>query len=204
MRWILGVLLLLAAGGARAQKPPAPVPMARSVLVGGGMSWPLTHDGLTQYWRAGPTAAVEFDVRIRRRYQVGLGLEVGAFWFRSARFIQANPGVALHNRPVAQITVAFTGRMELFPEKRIGPFLGLTIGASRFTPAVYQQEIDSVRVTRFNLPEKTRLTVGGIAGVTFHVNRWLGIEAESRLMYVHHDPDAGLILLLRAGLRFTI
>ena len=204
MRWILGVLLLLAAGDARAQKPPAASLPYRTVVIGGGMEWPLTHDGITRYWRAGPAATVEFDVRMRRRFLIGVGLDVGAYWFRASRFIQFNPGVPLHNIPVAQITIALTGRVELFPEKRFGPYLGLSIGASRVTAAVYQQVIDSVRVTYFNIPGRTRLSVGGIAGVTYNANRWLGIEAESRLLYIHHDPDAGLTLLLRAGLRFTL
>lgn len=204
MRWHLGVLLLIAAGDARAQKSPPPVLPVRSVLIGGGMSWPVAHDGLTRYWRAGPTAAVEFDVRIRRRFLVGVAVDVAALWFRSSRFIQSNPGVPLHNTPVAHITIALTGRVELFPEKRFGPYIGLSIGASRLTAAVYQQVIDSVRVTWFNLPGRTRLSVGGIAGVTFHATRWLGVEAESRLLYVHNDPDAGLMVLLRAGLRFNI
>lgn len=209
MRWVLGVVLLLAAADAHAQKRPAtpqpanPLP-ARTVMIGGGMAWPLTHDGVTRYWRAGPAAAVEFDVRVRRRFLVGVGIDVGAFWFRASRFIQSNPGVALHNIPVAQITIALTGRMELFPEKRISPSLGLSIGVSRLTAAVYRQEIDSVRVTWFSIPGRTRLSVGGIAGVTFRATRWLGIDAESRLLYIHNDPDAGLMLLLRAGLRFAI
>ena len=204
MRWFLAALLLITAEGAWAQKSPAPVLPFRTVCISGGMSWPVTHEGLTRYWRGGPTVAVDFNVRFRRRFLLGVGLDVAAFWFRSSRFIQSNPGVPLHNMPVSHITIALTGRVELTPGKRFVPYLGLSIGASRLTAAVYREVIDSVRVTWFNIPGRTRLSAGGIAGVSFQTSRWLGVEAESRLLYVHNDPDAGLVVLLRAGLRFTI
>jgi len=204
MRWLLGVfLLLLTAEGARAQKPPASAPPVRSVRLAGGMSWPVSHEGLTRYWRAGPAGSLEFDVRIRRRYLVGVGVDVAALWFRASRFGLAHPGVPLENKPVAQITIALSGRVELLPEKRIGPYCGLSIGASRLTAAVYQQVIDSVRVTYFRIPGRTRLSAAGFAGVTFYATRWLGFEAESRLLYVHNDPDAGVTVALRTGIRFS-
>ena len=203
MRWFLMFLLLAVGGRVQAQKPPVPVIPVRSVTVSGGFSWPLTRHGLTQYWSPGPSGAVEFNVRIRRRYLLGVVVDVSAYWFRAGRFAQTNPGVTLENKPVAHITIALTGRYELLPERRIGPYFGLSVGASRLTEAVEQQVIDSVRVTYFNIPGRTRLSATGIIGVVVQMTRGFGLEAEGRLLYIHNDPDAGLIFGIRTGVRFS-
>ena len=202
-RWLVCLMLLCCAGPAVAQRPVAPTLPLRSVMLSGGMSWPLSRQGLTEYWRAGPDGGVEFDVRVRRRFLVGMGIDAAALLFRASRFVQNHPGVVLRNTPVAQVTVALTGRMEFFPEKRFGPYLGLSVGASRLSAAVYQEVVDSVRVTYYSIPGRTRLSAGGNAGVVFHATRWLGFEAECRLLYVHNDPDTGVSIAFRSGVRFN-
>jgi hypothetical protein len=146
---------------------------------------------------------VEFDIRVRRRFLIGVSVDAAALWFRASRFVQNHPGVSLHNTPVAHITVALTGRMELLPTRRFDPFVGLSVGASRLSAAVYREVVDSVRVTYYNIPGRTRLSAGASAGVMFHATRWLGFEAECRLLYVHNDPDAGVSVAVRTGVRFN-
>jgi hypothetical protein len=131
-----------------------------------------------------------------------VGVDVAGYWFKARKFASEHPGVALENKPVAHVVIALVGRFDLLPGNRLGPFLGAALGASRLTEAVYQEVIDSVRVTYFSIPGRTRLTAAVLGGADFKVNRWFAVTAEVRLTSVIHDPDAGFMVTLRGGFRF--
>jgi len=208
-RLLMAALIVVVAAEGSAQqatRSPSPVLPAGgpSLWIFGGMSWPLSRSGFTEYWQAGPAGAVDFTTNVSRRLSVGIELDAAAYWFRAEKFVASHPGVPLRNTPVAMINIALIGRYELMKGKKFGPYIGLALGAVRITEAVYQQIVDSVRVTYYSIPAKTRLTMACIGGAEYKVSRKFALDGEARLMYVHHDPDVGLTLTVRAGVRFTL
>jgi len=198
------VMLLLLAMECAAQSialPPAPV-RTQSVSIMGGWSWPLSHDGITQYWGPGPAASLEFLKAVSRTVALGFDLEGAAYWFRGPEFAAANPGVPFKNPPLAQIAAGVVGRFTIAPGKKITPYLSGMIGVSHITGAEYRQDTDSGRVTYYYIPIQTRLAVSLCGGLEYRISRSVAFDAEASALYVHHDPDVGITAVVRGGFRF--
>lgn len=200
---VLWIALCVCAAECAAQPLPPPVFLpSHSVWVLGGYSWPLSHHALTDYWRAGPTASVEFTSSVSRSVSLGFALDASAYWFRGQKFAQAYPGLPFKNPPVAQIFAGVVGRINLAPSKRLAPYIGASLGFSHMTGAEYIQEVNGVRVTYYNIPFQDRLAGGLLAGLEFRVKRTFALEVEARSLFVNNDPDVGATLAMRAGMRF--
>jgi len=198
------VMLLLAAMQCAAQTlalPPAPV-RTQSISIMGGWSWPLSHDGLTQYWGPGPAVSVEFLKAVSRTVSLGFDLEGAAYWFRGPEFAAAYPEVPFKNPPVAQIVAGVVGRFTIAPGKKLAPYVGGMIGLSHVTGAEYRQDTDSGRVTYYYIPIQTRLAASLYCGLEYRISRSFAFDAEARALYVHNDPDVGVTAVIRGGFRF--
>ncbi len=198
------VAVLMAAMQCAAQNlalPPSPV-RSHSISVLGGWSWPVSHDGLTSYWGAGPSASMEFLKAVNRTVSFGFDLEGSAYWFRGPAFAAAYPNLPFRNPPLAQIVAGVIGRFTLAPGKKLTPYLGAMIGISHVTGAEYRQQTDSGRVTYYYIPFQTRLAGSVYAGLEYHISRSLAFDAEARALYVNDDPDVGVTAVVRGGLRF--
>ena len=198
------VLLLLAAMQCAAQSPmlpPSPV-RNQSIVVLGGWSWPVSHDGLTKYWGSGPALTVEVLKGISPAVSLGFDLEGAAYWFRGPVFAAAYPSLPFKNPSVAQIIAGVVGRFTMMSGRKIVPYIGGMIGFSHMTGAEYIQQTDSGHVTYFNMPFQTRLAASIYGGLEYRLSRSLAIDAEARALYVNDDPNVGLTTVLRAGLRF--
>ena len=198
------VMLLLAAMQCAAQSPILPPAPARthSIVVMGGWSWPLSHDGLTKYWGSGPAASVEVLKAVSPVVSLGFDLDGAAYWFRGPEFVSAFPNIPFRNPPVAQIVAGVVGRFTIAPGKRLTPYVGGMIGFSHITGAEYRQQTDSGRVTYFYIPYQTRLAAGLYGGVDYRISRPLAFDLEARALYVNDDPDVGVTAVIRAGFRF--
>ncbi|MEW6509594.1 MAG: opacity family porin [Bacteroidota bacterium] len=206
MRMALVALMIASTSVVPAQTPqrtPSALP-TRSVAVVGGMSWPVSHDGIMQYWRGGPSAGTEIAFRVGRRTWIGIEVEASALWFRAGKFGGAHPGVRAEHKHIAHMAIGLTGKYEFAAVRRLIPYVGLSVGASRLTPAIAQEIVDSVRVTYFNIPGRTRLSVGFLGGVSYPLTRWLAIGVEARWLYVHNDPDIGATTAVRGRLQFSV
>ncbi len=198
------VMLLLAAMQCAAQSPilpPLPV-RNHSIVVLGGWSWPLSHDGLTKYWGSGPALSVEVLKAVSPVVSLGFDLEGAAYWFRGSVFTSAYPNLPFKNPPVAQIVAGVVGRVTIAPGKKLVPYIGGMIGFSHMTGAEYRQETDSGHVTYYNIPFRTRLAASLYGGLEYRISRPLAFDAEARALYVNSDPDIGVTAVIRAGFRF--
>ena len=198
------VMLLLAAMQCAAQSPvlpPSPV-RSQSIVVLGGWSWPVSHEGLTKYWGPGPALSVQFLKGVSRVVSLGFDLEGAAYWFRGPEFASAYPSLPFKNPAVAQIIAGVVGRFTITPGKKIVPYIGGMIGFSHMTGAEYRLQTDSGHVTYFNMPFQTRLAASLYGGLEYRLSRSLSLDAEARALYVNDDPNVGLTTVLRAGLRF--
>ena len=197
------VMLFLAAMQCAAQRPVLPPSIVRShsVVVLGGLSWPLSHDGLTQYWGSGPALSVEVLKAVSPVVSLGFDLEGAAYWFRGPVFATAYPKLPFKNPAVAQVIAGVVGRFTLAPGKKFAPYIGGMIGFSHMTGAEYRLETDSGHVTYYNIPFQTRLAASLYGGVEYRVSRVFALEAEARALYVNDDPDVGVTAVVRAGLR---
>ncbi len=199
------VMLLLAVMQCAAQtpRPPVPAPAARSnsISVMGGWAWPVSHPGLTTFWGPGPSASVEVLKGVSRTVSLGFDLEGAAFWFRGPTFGTAYPGLTFKTPPVAQIVAGVVGRFMLAPGKKLAPYLGGMIGFSHMTGAEYRQETSSGRVTYYDLPFQTRLAASLYGGLEYRASRSVAFDMEARALYVNDDPNAGLIVAVRGGIR---
>jgi hypothetical protein len=199
---VIAAALAFSFSDGSAQTASSPPARKYSIRVKGGVTWVLSRPSLTTYWNFGPAGSFEIAGNINRHLSLGLGVDVSAYWFRAGMFSTRYPGVPLENKPVAHLTVGMVARYELFPGRQLGSFVGLSVGASRLTEAVYQRVIDSVRVTYFSIPGRMRLAVGLHAGTDFMINRWIAIEGEARLLFVHNDPDIGAAFTVRTGVKY--
>jgi hypothetical protein len=181
--------------------PPSPV-RNHSIVVLGGWSWPLSHEGLTKFWGSGPSVSLEVLKAVSPVVSLGFDLEGAAYWFRGSEFVSAYPGLPFRNPPVAQIVAGVIGRFSIAPGKKFAPYTGGMIGFSHMTGAEYRQETGSGRVTYFNIPFQTRLAASLYGGIEYRVSRSLAFDAEARALYVNGDPDVGVTAVIRTGLRF--
>ncbi len=72
------------------------------------------------------------------------------------------------------------------------------------TKAVYEtRSSEGVRITYYNLPGRMRLTIGLSPGMELSIHRGLAMVIEGRVLYLHNDPEAGLLAGGRFGLRWN-
>jgi opacity protein-like surface antigen len=198
------VMLFLAAMQCAAQSPLLPPSTVRtnSIVVLGGWSWPVSHEGLTKFWGSGPALSVEVLKSVSPVVALGFDLEAAAYWFRGPEFVAAYPSLPFRNPAVAQIVAGVVGRFAIAPGKKLSPYVGGMLGFSHMTGAEYRLETDSGHVTYFNLPFQTRLALSLYGGAEYRLGRSVAVDAEARALYVNDDPNVGLTTVLRAGFRF--
>jgi hypothetical protein len=92
----------------------------------------------------------------------------------------------------------------MLPSMRVSPYVGMTLGATHASEAIYGDVIDSVRISYYDLPARSRLTIGLALGADIYITRWLAAELEVKTNYIHHDPDFGVASFVRGGFRFTL
>jgi hypothetical protein len=205
------VAALVAATGVSAQVRPDNVaahqkqvpPLRHAVSVTGGYSWPLSREGITEFWDPGPAASINFSVTVNRSVSVGLGFELAKFRFNASRFADAYPGVEPQPDDILWTSVFVGGRYAFLPGMRTNPYFGCSIGASRLTEALHRVVVDGMRTTYYSVGGTTRLTACAAAGTDIFFNRSLAFELEIRGLAVHNDPDLGFAVSAHAGLRFA-
>jgi len=198
---VLSFLAAMQCAGQSLSLPPAPI-RNHSIVIMGGWSWPLSHDGLTHYWGPGPAASAEFMTAVSRAVALGFDVEGSAFWFNGPKFAADFPKLPFRNPPVAQLVAGVTARITLTPGKRLVPYIGGMIGISHVTGAEYRLQTDSGRVTYYYIPFQTRLAGALYGGLEYRFGRALAFDAEARALYVNNDPDVGVTAVIRGGFRF--
>jgi hypothetical protein len=196
------VIVFFAGMTVQAQGTQARPSQKTSLRLVGGFAWPLGHKGFTEYWQPGPNGEVQFLVSVNRRVWLGFNLDASAYWFRAGTFALQNPGTPGQNKAVAHTFAGIVLRTDFTPGRRLGLYGGVETGAVIITPAEYYEDRSGVRVTYFRIPSSTNLGLGVFLGLELAAGRRVAIDLEPRILYVHNNPDVGLVTALRTGIRF--
>ena len=202
--------LLVAQGPKPKQpKPVSPLPPVRqyqskSLIVSSGFGFPLSRKGITDFWKAGPSGSAQFLVNINRNAAIGIGLDASTLYFRRGAFAGSYPGVPVQARNLGFFCLYLAATYTPMPGKRLMPFVEANIGAARLTGAIYQEMINGVRVTYYSIPGTMRLALAAAGGVDLVFNSRLAFRGEVKATYLNNDPDLGIELGLRGGLRFRL
>jgi hypothetical protein len=211
--WVLSVLVgictLFSAALSQDQKEPAggqaSGPYKRPTLsFSFGFANPQSKIGLTSFWNSGPSGSLSFFVHVSRVFSLGVGADVSSLSFDESAFRSRYDTIAVQDKNIVLSNVYVGWRVLMMPSKRVGPFIGGDIGALRATEARYSEVVDSVRVTYYNVGGSTRFTFGLVGGLDAYVVRWLILHAEARAVYVHNDPDIGVLTFVRGGARLIL
>ena len=173
-----------------------------TVLVGGGI--PLSREGLRQFWKVGPSGSLSFFVNVSSATALGIGADVSMLYFRLGTFASTFPGVSVQPKDVAMIHVYVGVKHSFAPTKRFSPYVVATVGAARVTAATYKEVVDSVRVTYYDIPGRTRLAGSLGLGTDISLSTWLSFTMEAKATYFNNDADVGFECLVRGGFRFTL
>jgi hypothetical protein len=198
--------LIVAIGHSQAKDatPPAQSGKRQTVTLSFGAGIPQSRTGLTTFWNAGPSGSVTFMVNVSRAVALGIGLDAAMLKFNEPAFRSAYPAGPLRSKDIGMASVYLALKCVLLPSMRVSPYVGMTLGATHTSEAVYGDVIDSVRVSYYNLPAGSRLTIGLALGTDISISRWLAVELEAKTNYLHHDPDFGIASFVRGGMRFTL
>ncbi|HET6272207.1 MAG TPA: hypothetical protein VFG32_04455 [Bacteroidota bacterium] len=203
------VLLYIPLALAQDEHPASPSALAhpyrkQSLIISFGAGIPQSRNGLTSFWEMGPSISVKFMVNVNRALAFGMGLDLAYLKFNEQSFQSELPGIPVRSKDITLGMLSLAMKYSLLPSMRVSPFVGATLGATRLTGAVYKETVDSVLVTYYNIPGRTRLTFGLTAGVDIYLVRWLALQMEAKTSYVHNDPNLGFTSFLRAGIRLSL
>jgi hypothetical protein len=175
-----------------------------SLAIMAGYVAPQSKHSLTQFWEGGPGASVCLLMRAAPGFWVGTGLDVSALWFLRSRFGEAYPSVEVKAKHMAWVNLYLLSRYGFIPRGSVHPYIQVAIGGSRLSGAEYKEVIDSVRVTYYEVPARTRMALTCTGGLEIPVARGFSFLAEAAVRYVHNDPNMGIGLLISGGARITL
>jgi len=186
------------------QPRPAQRLLKNSIVLTGGVMTPLTHPSLKNFWNPGPSVALTVFANVNRFVSFGAGAEGCLLFFKEGAFSERYPGVSAHPLKTANLHLfiawKYTGRLGTV----IAPTISATLGGSKMTKAVYEvRDSSGVRKTYYNIPGRMRLTLGVAPGIEFAFSRTVALIVEGRFLYLHNDPEAGLLAGGRCGLRWN-
>jgi hypothetical protein len=174
------------------------------LMVTFGAIMPQSKAGLTQFWKMGPSGSIRLLTPVSRTFALGMGFDASLLYFKRGAFSAAYPDVPRQRRNLAYLNLSLVCMYTLAPGRRTSAFIDGEIGASRFTGATYKVIINDVRTVYYDIPGRMRLTIGLGTGVDIGLQRWIAVRVEGRALYMHDDPNAGVTLALRAGLKFLL
>jgi hypothetical protein len=189
---------------ARTQPRQIYLPRERTIEVWGGMAHPFNHKSFKRYWMRGPAAGFSMHFRASDHVKIGFGAEATLFSFRAGNFTVWNPTVPVQVKDIVALNVFLSMRRYFRPALRTSPFIGGEIGFTRVTGAEYKDIVNAVRVTYYEVPASFRLTASACVGIDHYLSRTIAVQGEVHLTYLHNDPNVGLFVGGRAGLKFTL
>ena len=164
-----------------------------------GAKWPLQ-----QFWKGGPELGASVLIHATPGLYIGMGADVSMLWFRVSRFASAYPSVPVHRTDMAWANLFLVSRYAFTSSGPVRPYASAAIGASRLSGGEYKEIIDSVRVTYYDIPARTRLAMTVAGGLAIPLTPGLFFQAEAALRYVHHDPNVGLGVIFNGGARIVL
>ncbi len=168
-----------------------------------GYSTPQGRSGLREFWLAGPNLAAKGLIHINSVFALGLGADFSILYFDQNAFALRWPGISLVEKPNLFVTnVSLHGIYALLPNEETRPFVGVDVGVEIIPRTVYQRIVDGVRYTYYNVGGASRIAFGVTVGVNHRLDDDFGIHAEVKSTFIHNDPNASVLLGLRAGVQY--
>jgi hypothetical protein len=180
---------------------PAPRIPRRSIVMSAGLTVPVSHHHLTDFWSMGPGGSVAFFAHVHRLVSVGVGVDGSMVFFRSGAFETQFPGVSSEKRNLGLLHLYLAWRYAFVSKPPVSPFIGASVGAAKATSAVFETTVNGIRATYYEIPGRTRLAVAGVLGADFFLDRTTAVEVEGKAVYLYNDPEVGLVVSVRAGVR---
>lgn len=205
--FLIVLLAMMSATGRSQPRDVAPSTQGgkrQTLTISFGAGIPQSRTGLTAFWNGGPSGSAKFMVNVSRAVALGIGVDAAVLKFDEPAFRVAYPTVPVQSKDIVMGSVYLAATCLLLPSMRVSPYVGMTVGATHASEAIYGDVIDSVRVSYYDLPARSRLTIGFALGADIYIVRWLAVELEAKTNYVHHDPDLGVTSSVRGGFRFTL
>jgi hypothetical protein len=193
---------------AQSKAPPKPETKLQgkkvSIILQGGAGFPLAKDSLTDIWRYGPNFSLDFLTSVSRRFSAGVGVDLTVLRWSYAGYYEKYPsGPPPLDRKVIWWDLYLLGRYTFVPTHAMTPYVTLKLGATRPTPASFKQVVDSVKITYYSVPARTRLSIGVSAGIDAAITDALAFVVEVNAVLVHNDPVLGAAVSIRGGFRVT-
>ncbi|MBM2841933.1 MAG: hypothetical protein HW412_2461 [Bacteroidetes bacterium] len=160
--------------------------------------------GSTTFWNVGPGGSTRFMITVSKPVSIGIGVDAAFFSFDEQAFRNAYPTVPVRSKNMMMANVYLAMKCMVMPSMRLSPYVGLTLGATRLSEAIYGEVIDSVRVNYYNIPARTTPTFGISLGAGIYIVQWLSFDAEAKTNYVVNNPDLKAAFLFLGGFRFTL
>jgi hypothetical protein len=179
-------------------------PRDKTIEVLGGITIPLSHEGITDFWLRGPGMNVCLMVRMKDNFKVGIGGEAALFSFRQGAFNQHYPGVPPEIKDLGLLHVYLAFRNYIRPSLRFSPYLGIQVGFARLSGAEQKEVVNGVLTTYYEIPGTAHLTLGASAGIDYYVARTIALQFDIRGMYMNNDPDLGIAVSMQLGAKFTL
>lgn len=178
-------------------------PRDKTIEILGGMTLPLSHDGITDFWLRGPAVNVCLMVPATGNFRVGIGVEAALFSFRRGAFTQRYTGVTPEAKDLGLLHVYLAFRNYIRPGLRFSPYIGAEVGFARLTGAEQKEVINGVLTTYYDIPGIARLTFGASAGIDYYISRRIALQLDIRGMYMNNDPDLGIAASVQLGAKFS-
>jgi hypothetical protein len=179
-------------------------PRDKTIEILGGMTLPLSHEGITDFWLRGPGANVCLMVRMKDNFKVGVGVEAALFSFRLGAFNERYPGVTAEAKDLGLVHVYLAFRNYIRPSLRFSPYIGAQVGFARLSGAEQKEVVNGVLTTYYDIPGTTRLTFGASAGMDYYIFRTMAVQLDVRGMYMNNDPNLGITVSVLLGAKFSL
>ncbi|MBP1691990.1 MAG: hypothetical protein H6Q32_1342, partial [Bacteroidetes bacterium] len=177
---------------------------SKTVDVTFGITFPLSHTGLKEFWMQGPSGNVCFLFKASETTRLGIGGEAALFSFRRGTFQLTFPEAELQESVLSTVHLYIALRHYLMPRARMSPFFGAELGVLRSTGAEYKPVIDGVRRTYYDIPDIARLTGSVSAGLDYYIFRLISLQVQGRAVFVANDPNIGTLFTAHAGFKFAL
>jgi hypothetical protein len=179
-------------------------PRDKTIEILAGVTLPLSHEGITDFWLRGPGANACLMVRMKDNFKVGIGVEAALFSFRLGTFEERYPGVTPEPKDLGLVHVYLAFRNYIRPSLRFSPYIGAQVGFARLSGAEHKEVVNGVLTTYYDIPGTTRLTFGASAGMDYYIFRTMAVQLDVRGMYMNNDPNLGITVSVLLGAKFSL
>jgi hypothetical protein len=169
-----------------------------------GIAPPVSHDGLTAYWRTGPGGSARVLFTCSKYLKVGFGSDFAIFYYRKGSNQSTQQALSLRAEDASFLNAYLALRLYARPALRLSPFIEGDFGFTHITPSSYRVVVNDVPQFTRELGSADHLSVGVLGGFDYYLSRRVAFEGVVKGTYVDGSDEVGLFMFVGAGLKFTL